>query len=289
VIVECVPNFSEGRDPLIVNAIARAIDETARVRLLDKTSDPDHNRSVLTFAGDPARIGDAAFEAIRVAAGAIDITHHSGVHPRLGAADVVPFVPVDGVSLRDCAGIARVVAHRVWTELGVPTYLYEAAALRPECRRLESVRKLARAGLEPDYGHGRHATAGVSVIGARKFLIAWNINLRSTDLDAAREIAREIRESGGGLPAVKALGLRLESRGQVQVSINLVDFEVTPIHVVFRAVAELCRIRGIEIAGSELIGMIPAAALEGSRDHNLHWLNLRPELVLENCLRGTNV
>ncbi len=285
-IVECVPNFSEGRDPLIVNAIARAIDEMPRVRLLDKTSDPDHNRSVLTFAGDPGPVANAAFEAVRVAAATIDLSRHAGVHPRIGSADVVPFVPVHGVSLRDCVSIARRVARRIWEELGIPVYLYEAAALRPECARLENVRRLAREGFSPDFGHGRHARAGACVVGARKFLIAWNINLRSTDLAAARGIAREIRESSGGLPAVKALGLALESRGEVQVSMNLVDFERTPLHVVFEAVAERCRARGIEISGSELIGMIPAAALEASRGCDLHWLNLRPELVLENCLRG---
>ena len=287
-IVECVPNFSEGRDPLIVNGIARAIEETPRVRLLDRTSDPDHNRSVFTFAGDPQGVMSAAFEAVRVAVADIDITRHSGVHPRLGVADVVPFVPVDAVSLLNCATLARAVGHRIWNELGVPVYLYEAAAIRLECRRLESVRKLAPEGLPPDIGEGRHVTAGACVVGARKFLIAWNINLRSTDLDAARAIARSIRESSGGLPAVKALGLRLESRGEVQVSMNLVDFEITPLHTVFEAVAEECRRRGIEIAGSELIGMIPAAALEASRGHDLRWLNLRPGLVLENCLRGTN-
>jgi glutamate formiminotransferase/glutamate formiminotransferase/formiminotetrahydrofolate cyclodeaminase len=288
VIVECVPNFSEGRDPLIVNGIARAIDETPHVRLLDKTSDPDHNRSVLTFAGDPDRVAAAAFEAVRIAAATIDITRHTGVHPRLGSADVVPFVPVHDVSMRDCVSLARRTAARIWNELGVPVYLYEAAALRAECARLENVRRLAREGLAPDFGEGRHPTAGACVVGARKFLIAWNINLRTTDLPAAREIARAIRESKGGLPAVKALGLALPSRGEVQVSMNLVDFETTPLHVVFDAVADLCARRGIEIAGSELIGMIPAAALEASRGHNLRWLNLRPELVLENCLRGTN-
>jgi glutamate formiminotransferase/glutamate formiminotransferase/formiminotetrahydrofolate cyclodeaminase len=288
VIVECVPNFSEGRDPLIVNGIARAIDETPHVRLLDKTSDPDHNRSVLTFAGDPDRVAAAAFEAVRIAAATIDITRHAGVHPRLGAADVVPFVPVHNVSMRDCVSLARRTAARIWNELRVPVYLYEAAALRPEYARLENVRRLAREGLAPDFGEGRHATAGACVVGARKFLIAWNINLRSTDLQAAREIARAIRESNGGLRAVKALGVPLASRGEVQVSMNLVDFETTPLHVAFDAVADLCARRGIEIAGSELIGMIPAAALEASRGHDLHWLNLRPELVLENCLRGTN-
>ena len=288
-IVECVPNFSEGRDPLIVSRIARAVSEVKHAVLLDKTSDPDHNRSVLTFAGNPEAIAHAAFEAVRVAVEAIDITRHAGVHPRLGAADVVPFVPVDGVTLPGCAVIARCVGHRIWKELKVPVYLYESAAIRPECARLENVRRLAPAGLPPDFGEGRHPSAGVCVVGARKFLIAWNINLRSADIAFARAVARGIREANSGLPAVKALGLELKSRGQVQVSVNLVDFEVTPLHVVFDAVAERCAGRGIEIAGSELIGMIPAGALEASRGHDLHWLNLRPGLVIENCLRGLNV
>jgi len=279
-----VPNFSEGRDPLIVAAIGRVVSSVPGVSLLDTTSDPDHNRSVLTFAGTPGAVVDAAFLAVREAAGKIDLTSHAGVHPRLGAADVIPLVPVEGITLELCATLARTLGERIWRELGVPVYLYEAAALRPECKRLENVRKLAPAGLAPDFGVGRHPTAGASVVGARKFLIAWNINLRTADLKAAREIAREIRESSGGLPAVKAIGLPLESRGQVQVSINLVDFERTPLYVVFDAVKERCEARGIEIAGSELIGMIPAAALSGSRNHDLQWENMRPELVLENRL-----
>jgi glutamate formiminotransferase/glutamate formiminotransferase/formiminotetrahydrofolate cyclodeaminase len=179
-----------------------------------------------------------------------------------------------------------VVGARIWEELKVPVYLYECAALRPECIRLEGVRRHARAGLAPDFGAGRHPTAGACVVGARKFLIAWNVNLKSENLAVAREIAREVRESGGGLAAVKALGLALPSRGQVQISMNLVDFEITPLHAVFEAVASKCLGRGIEVAGSELIGMIPAAALEASRGHDLHWLNMRPELVIENRLQG---
>jgi glutamate formiminotransferase len=279
--VECVPNFSEGRDLVIVSAIAQAVEETRGALLLDKTSDPDHNRSVLTFTGAPQAVADAALAAARVAIERIDLRRHAGVHPRLGAVDVIPFVPVEGVTLNECIDLARSLGVRIWEDLRVPVYLYEAAALRTECQRLENVRRLARAGLEPDFGQGRHATAGVTVVGARKFLVAWNINLRTTDVGAAREIAREIRESSGGLAAVKAIGLPLESRGQVQVSINLVDFERTPLYVVFEEVARRCAERGIEIAGSELIGMIPEAALEGSRGHDLRWENLRPELVLE--------
>jgi glutamate formiminotransferase len=285
-IVESVPNFSEGRDPMIVASIARAVSAAPGVTLLDTTSDQDHNRSVLTFAGAPQAVADAAFLGVRQAVAKIDLSRHAGVHPRLGAADVIPLVPVEGTTLEDCAALARTLGARIWEELGVPVYLYEAAALRPECRRLENVRRLAPAGLAPDFGAGRHPTAGASVVGARKFLIAWNINLRTTDLAAARAIASAIRESSGGLPAVKSIGLPLESREQVQVSINLVDFERTPLYVVFDAVKQICDARGIGIAGSELIGMIPAAALASSRGHDLQWENMRPELVLENRLRG---
>ena len=272
--VECVPNFSEGRDPVIVAGIAEAVRSVAGARLLDTTSDPDHNRSVLTFIGPAEAVGEAAFRAVRAAAERIDLTKHRGVHPRLGAADVVPFVPPV------CADLAHAVGERIWDELHVPVYFYEAAARRAECARLENVRRLVPGGLKPDVGEGRHPTAGVCVVGARKFLVAWNINLQSTDLRAAKEIAQEIRESSGGLAAVKAIGLPLESRGEVQVSINLVDFERTPLWVVFDAVARRCAARGIGITGSELIGLIPEAAIEGSLGHDLRWMNLRPELVL---------
>jgi glutamate formiminotransferase len=286
-IVECVPNFSEGRDPVVVAAIAAAVEGTTGAFLLDRTSDPDHNRSVLTLVGYPQDVLEAILAAARVAIAKIDLRGHSGVHPRLGAIDVVPFVPVQETTLSACRSLAHDAGRRIWNELRVPVYYYEAAALRPECKRLENVRKLALEGLAPDIGEGRHPTAGAVVVGARKFLVAWNINLRSANLGAAREIARAIRESSGGLPAVKAIGLPLESRGEVQVSINLVDFERTPLYVVFDEVSRLCAEQGIEIAGSELIGMIPAAALEGSRGHDVKWENLRPELVLENRIRET--
>jgi glutamate formiminotransferase len=287
-IVECVPNFSEGRDPVIVSAIAQAV-SSAGALLLDTTSDQDHNRSVLTFAGSPQAIADAVVAAVGVAVEKIDLRKHAGVHPRIGAADVIPFVPVSGVTLDQCAGFAREAAARIWNELRVPVFLYEAAALRPECKRLENVRKLEPTGLAPDIGDGRHPSAGASVVGARKFLVAWNINLRTRSTAAAKEIARTIRESSGGLPAVKSIGLPLESRNQSQVSINLVDFERTPLYVVFDAVKQLCNDRKIEIAGSELIGMIPAAALAASQGHDLQWENLRPELILENRLRGAGL
>lgn len=278
-LIECVPNFSEGRDGAVISALAGAVAGTRGVRLRDQTSDYDHNRTVLTFTGSPAEVSEGAFAAVRTAVERIDLTRQKGVHPRVGAADVVPFVPLSAISLGETAELARETGRRIWQELGVPVYLYEAAALRPECRRLENIRRSAPA-LPPDFGTHFHPTGGACVVGARKFLIAWNINLLTEDLDLARTIAGKIRESGGGFPAVKALGLRLETRRQVQVSINLVDFERTPLHVIFNAVEALCRERNIKIAGSELIGMIPPAALEASAGHELHWENLTPERIL---------
>jgi glutamate formiminotransferase/glutamate formiminotransferase/formiminotetrahydrofolate cyclodeaminase len=285
--IECVPNFSEGRDRAVIAALEQAVRGVPGARLLDSTSDLDHNRTVLTFAGEPQAVMDAAVSAVRTAVARIDLTKHSGVHPRLGAADVVPFVPIgEDATLEDCVAIARETGERIWDELRVPVYLYEAAARRPECVRLENVRRGGLAGLSPDIGSAPHPTAGYCVVGARGPLVAWNIILESEDLAAARAIAREIREAAGGLPAVKALGLTLPSRGQIQVSINLTDYRRTPLHVVFDAVASRCRERGIAVAGSELIGMIPEAALQATAGHDLQWLNMRPELILEARLRS---
>jgi glutamate formiminotransferase len=279
--IECVPNFSEGRDRATIAALEQAVNSVPGVLLLDSTSDVDHNRTVLTFAGEPNAVSEAALAAVAEAVSRIDLTTQTGVHPRLGAADVVPFVPMRGATLKDCVAIARHTGQRIWNDLRVPVYYYEAAALRPECRRLEGVRR-AKGLSPPDIGDGHHPTAGCCVVGAREFLVAWNIILESQDLTAARAIARLIRESSGGLPAVKALGLALPSRGNVQVSINSIDFRRTPLHVVFHAVDTLCRETGIRIEGSELIGMIPQAALDGSAGYDLRWLNMRPGLILEN-------
>lgn len=283
--VECVPNFSEGRERATIAAIERAVKRVPGALLLDSTSDVDHNRTVLTFAGEPNPVAAAARAAVAEAVARIDLTKHQGVHPRLGAADVVPFVPVEHATLADCIALAHQTGEALWNELRVPVYFYEAAARRPECARLEYVRKAARAGSSPDIGDAPHPTAGCCVVGARGFLVAWNIILETEDLAAARAIAGEIRESGGGLPAVKALGLALPSRGKVQVSINLTDYRRTPLHVVFKEVAARCRERNIRVEGSELIGMIPETALYATVGHELRWLNMRPELVLEGRLR----
>lgn len=283
--IECVPNFSEGRDRAVIAAIERSVRNVPGALLLDSTSDIDHNRTVLTFAGEPQPVAEAAFASVAEAVARIDLTNHQGVHPRLGAADVVPFVPVEDATLDDCVALAHRTGEQIWSELHVPVYFYEAAARRPECARLESVRKRAKAGLTPDIGDDPHPTAGCCVVGAREFLIAWNIILEIGDLHAAQTIAAEIRESGGGLPAVKALGFALPSRGKVQVSINLTDYRRTPLHVVYNEVVARGRARNIRIEGSELIGMIPEAALLASESHDLRWLNMRPELILENRLR----
>ncbi|HEU5020641.1 MAG TPA: glutamate formimidoyltransferase, partial [Bryobacteraceae bacterium] len=286
-IVECVPNFSEGRDRKVIGALEQAVRSVNGVHLLNSTSDADHNRSVLTFAGDPAAVANAAFVSVAAAVANIDLAKHEGVHPRVGAADVVPFVPIESVTLEDCATLAHTTGERIWKELGVPVFFYEAAAKRPECARLENIRRRASADLPPDIGEGRHPTAGYCVVGARNFLIAWNIVLHSNDLAIAKSIANEIREAGGGLPAVKALGLELASQGKVQVSMNLVDFRRTPMHVVFEAVRRGAKKRGVEIEGSELIGLIPQAALDASKGYDFRWINMRSDLILETCLSGS--
>jgi len=296
-IIECVPNFSEGRDVSVVARIAEAITSVPGAAVLDQTSDWDHNRSVITFAGSPDAVAEAAFRAIQRAAELIDLSRHAGVHPRVGAADVIPLVPVAGVTLEFCAQVAVQLGERVWHELHVPVYLYEAAARRPERVNLANIRRGRFEALReevshnperlPDFGEAALSpTAGACVIGARKFLIAFNINLDTADLEIARRIARKIRASSGGLPAVKALGLLLESRGQVQVSTNLTDFELTPLCAIVDAVRAEASQCGVHIASTELVGLIPRKGLETA---GACPLGIRADQVLENrldeCLR----
>ena len=288
--IECIPNFSEGRDPNIIQALMDAAASVSGSALLDSTSDLDHNRTVLTIAGKPAAVAQSVFQAIRVAAERIILPAHAGVHPRIGAADVVPFVPIERVSLEQCAALSRQVGQRVWSELRVPVFLYEAAAHDPSRKRLETLRSNSFTG-EPDYGSGLHPTAGATIVGARHFLIAWNVNLESDDLRAAREIARSIRESSGGLPCVKALGLELRSRRQVQVSVNLTDFVRTPLHIVFARIRDESNARKIAIAGTELIGLIPQLALDLSAGYDLQWLvgDRIVDYILETRLRNARL
>ena len=241
--------------------------------VLHRTSDPDHNRSVITFAGRGDAVLESAVRAARVACELIDLNEHRGVHPRLGALDVLPFVPLAGTSLEYCVELAHRAGQRIWEELGIPVYFYEAAARSPDRVRLEDVRRgqfeelrtavLTDSAKAPDLGGpALHPTAGAVIVGARKFLIAYNVNLRTPDLSVAKAIAKRIRTSSGGLPAVKALGVALPSRGIVQVSMNLTDFEQTPVHVVFLQVARLAAEYGVEVEESELIGLMPRKALE---------------------------
>jgi len=281
-LVECIPNFSEGRNRAIVTSIEEAIG-SAGAKILDRTLDHDHHRSVITFAAPAGKVGEAAFRGVRRAVESIDLRSHTGVHPRIGAADVVPFVPLKGVTLEDCVRIARETGQRIWEELRVPVYLYEAAALRPECRNLADIRHGRVA--TPDYGESPlHPSAGAVVVGARKFLIAFNVNLDTADVAIARRIAKAVRHSSGGLPNVKAMGVLLASRNQAQVSMNLTDFEVTPIHVAFEAVRSEAARHGVGIAGTELIGLVPEKALEITAAWYLKIEDFVPGVILEHRL-----
>jgi len=292
-LIECVPNFSEGRDAAKVEAITQTILSVPDVVLLDRESDADHNRSVLTFVGPPASVADAAFRAVEKAAALIDLTKHEGAHPRIGAADVVPFIPIEGVTLEDCVKIAEQVGARIWDRLRIPVYLYEAAAKRPDRVNLENIRRGQFEALvkemgtvpdrQPDVGDPVcHPTAGATVVGARKFLIAYNINLGTPDVGIAKRIAKTIRFSSGGFRYVKSMGVMLGSRNLAQVSINLTDFEQTPVHLVFEAVRREAERWGVPVVGSEIVGLIPRKALEMSAEYFLRCENFRPELVLEN-------
>ncbi|HTS60427.1 MAG TPA: glutamate formimidoyltransferase [Candidatus Acidoferrales bacterium] len=292
-LIECVPNFSEGREQGKIDAIVQAILAVPEVVLLDRESDADHNRSVLTFVGPPGPVAEAAFRAVEKAVALIDLTHHRGAHPRVGAADVVPFIPIEGVTLEECVRLSERFAAEVWDKLRVPVYLYEAAARRSERANLENIRRgqfealVAELGKvsarDPDIGEAVcHPTAGALVTGARKFLIAYNINLNTPDVGIARKIARSIRYSTGGFRYVKSMGVMLTTRNLAQVSINLTDFEQTPMHLVFEAVRREAERYGAAVVGSEIVGLIPRKAIEISADYFLRFENFRPELVLEN-------
>lgn len=296
-LVECIPNISEGRRPQIVEACADAIRQ-AGVALLDTHIDTDHHRSVFSFAGPPARIEAAALALIDAAVQRIDLRQHTGVHPRIGAVDVMPFVPLRGVTLTACAALARRVGAAAADRHGLPVFLYEAAAVTPSRQNLADIRRggfealavhLTQPAWHPDYGPTRpHPSAGALVIGARRPLVAFNVNLDTTQLAAARTIARSLRERDGGLRAVKALGLPLASRGVVQVSMNLVDYTITPPVVVFdRITAEAARL-GIAVLDSELVGLAPRAALPPDP---VARLRLPPgrEYVLERALEATGL
>ncbi len=268
-LIECIPNFSEARRPEVIDQIVAAINSVEGARLLDRSSDLDHNRTVLTFAGSPEAVEEAAFRAIKTASELIDLNNHTGEHPRIGATDVVPFVPLSNATMDDCVAIAKRLGQRVGDELSLPVYLYEAAATRPERANLENIRKGQYEGLKteiesdpnrkPDYGPAKLGPAGATVIGARNPLIAFNVYLTTDDVNIAKNIAKTIRHSSGGLPYVKALGLLVD--GRAQVSMNLTNFRETPIARVVEAIRSEATRYGVAIHHSELIGLIPEEAL----------------------------
>ncbi len=292
-LVECVANFSEGRDTGRVDEIVAVMVLAPGVVLLDREMDADHNRCVLTIAGTPEAVAEGAIRGVGKAVELIDLNQHAGVHPRIGAADVVPFVPVEGVTLDECVQLAERVGNELWKRFRVPVYLYEAAAKRPDRINLENIRRGQFEGLREDVkvdperrpdigGPELHPTAGATVVGARKFLIAYNINLGTPDIDIAKKIARGIRFSNGGFRYVKAMGVPLKSRNLAQVSMNLTDFEQTPVHRVFEAVRVEAERYGVPVVGSEIVGLIPKKALEMAADFYLRCENFQPGLVLEN-------
>src|SRR5438105_8947573 len=291
-LVECVPNFSEGRDKTKVDSIIEAM-KVDGVYLLDREMDADHNRCVITLVGDRNAIAEAAIRGVGRAGELIDLTKHQGAHPRMGAADVVPFIPIEGVTLEDCVAIARHVGQEIWKRFQVPVYLYEAAAATPERQNLENIRRgqfegirseiATNPGRKPDFGEARlHPTAGATVVGARKFLIAYNVFLNTPDVTVAKKIAKAVRQSSGGFRYVKGAGFLV--RGMAQVSMNLTDFDQTPIARVFEFVKREAARHGVVPVSSEIVGLIPKKALEDAAEWFLQVENFDSSLILENRL-----
>ena len=291
-LVECVPNFSEGRDRAKVDAIVEAM-KMDGVYLLDREMDADHNRCVITLVGEREPIQEAAIRGVGKAAELIDLNQHQGAHPRMGAADVVPFIPIDGVTIEDCVAMARHVGEQIWKRYQVPVYLYEAAAASPERQNLENIRRGQFEGIraeiatnparKPDYGEARvHPSAGATVVGARKFLIAYNVFLNTPDVEIAKKVAKAVRFSSGGMRFVKGAGFLV--RGLAQVSMNLTDFEQTPVHRVFEMVKREAARYGVLPVSSEIVGLIPKKALESAAEWFLQVENFDSSLILENRL-----
>ena len=289
-VIECVPNISEGRDIEKVKAIAGII-ERSGVKLLDLSSDPDHNRTVVTMAGDPEPVAEAAFDLARAAVERIDLNRHHGEHPRMGAVDVIPFIPVAGMTMEECSQIAEQVGRRIGDELGVPVYLYAESARTPQRRRLPTIRegefegfaeKIREPEWKPDFGPAqRHPTAGCVAVGARAFLVAFNIDLDTTDMKIAGRIARGIRESGGGLMNLQAKGIFLEDKQRAQVSMNILNFQTTPLYRVFELVKMEAARYGVQIVESELIGLAPAQAFMDVASYYLRLPGLNRDALVE--------
>ena len=297
-IVECIPNFSEGRRTEVIDEIVAAIKTVPGAVLLDRESDADHNRSVVTFVAPPDRVIDAALAAAKKAAELIDLNDHKGEHPRMGATDVIPFVPISGVTMDDCVQLARQCGERMWRELSIPVYLYEKAATRPERENLAAIRKGQFEGIRdeiatkqarlPDFGEARvHPTAGITAVGARPPLIAYNVNLGTSDIEIANKIARAVRHLSGGLRYVKALGFELKDRGIVQVSMNMVNYEGTPLFRAFEMIKREAERYGVPVLGSEIVGLVPQGALNAVADFYLQLENFSENQILEHRLQAT--
>ncbi len=290
-LIECVPNYSEGRRPEVLEALVASFQGRRGCYLFDHRADEDHNRLVVSLVGEPEPIQDALIDAAKVALRHIDMNTHTGGHPRIGAVDVTPFVPLRNITMEECVALARTFGQRYWEETGIPVYFYEDAALRPERRRLEVIRKgqyealkeeCAKEERRPDVGGpGLHPTAGASVIGARKFLVAFNVNLGTTDVRVAKEIANAVRASSGGLCHVKGIGLALEDRGMVQVSMNIVDHEKNAIYRVLEMVRMEARRWGVSVVETEVYGMVPADAVLSSAAYYMQIADFDPKQIIE--------
>jgi glutamate formiminotransferase len=294
-VIESVPNISEGRRPEVVAAAVAALRATPGLRVLDVQSDEDHNRSVLTLVGDERALEAGLLALFEVATRQIDLRTHEGEHPRVGAVDVVPFIPIEDASMKDCVALARKVGSAVAERYGVPVFLYEEAATAPHRRNLEDVRrgqfeglaeKMKEAAWAPDFGpEAPHPSAGATVVGARMPLIAYNVNLGTRDVEIAKRIAKGIRHSSGGFRFVKAMGVALEERGLAQVSINMTDFKRTPLHRVFETVRSEAERYGVSVVGSEIVGLVPSEALLDAAEHFLRLEGFSGSQVLERKIR----
>ena len=290
-LIECVPNFSEGRSPDVIEAIVGPFRKRKGCALLDYRADEDHNRLVVSLVGAPGPIQEALLEAAKVAISHIDLERHQGGHPRIGAVDVIPFVPLQSMTMEECVELAHSFGRRYYEDTGVPVYFYEEAALKPERKRLEVIRKgqyealkaeITKPERHPDVGEPKlHPSAGATVIGARKFLVAFNVNLGTNDVKVAKEIARSVRSSSGGLCHVKGIGLTLESRGLVQVSMNIVDFEKNGLYRVLELIRMEARKWGVPVVETEVYGMVPAAALLESASYYMQIAGFDPSQVIE--------
>jgi len=290
-LIECVPNFSEGRRDAVIEEIVAPFRETKDCTLLDYRADKDHNRLVVSLVGGPEAVQESVLAAAKIAISRIDLNHHQGSHPRIGAVDVIPFVPLQGITMDACVEFARSFGSRYHQETGVPVYFYEAAALRPERTNLEAIRKGQYEGLKeeaakperhPDIGPPQlHASAGATVIGARPFLIAFNVNLDTDDVEVAKQIARAVRGSSGGLGYVKCIGLSLEERRLVQVSVNAVDYKKNPLYRILELIRMEAKKWGVQVKETEIYGMIPAEALLHSASYYMQIAEFNPDQVLE--------